>query len=351
MTAISLHQFLLSNRIAFYLVNTGSVIVWNVVTTYLLVTHFGVIGAVWGRLATEIFAFQRLVLRFFAFRMPFRLLPIVRIAGATAAMGLVAWLLMIATASGRLSLVMIVPASVAAYAAAAWWLDIVDLRAVFSRFTASRLRSRPSGWFPVIVPGQALSGENNPQGMKGAVALANRKNSAREAAPGLNEASTRSDQPGFETRERQEYTPKPDPNRINGRSTEPRGSRKPACAKTIQCTAPPHRPEIGRPFQRQRRGRAANPPNRRKPGFQTGFDAGRDAQANVGRNGRRADIPKKNASCTAPVANFALCSARWLPSWIVPTWSQTIRFPMSWYPGDGNGQQPVAVLRPDGMQR
>ena len=184
-------SFLLANRIAFYLVNTGSVIVWNVVTTYLLVTHFGVIGAVWGRLATEIFAFAcALLLSFFAFPMPFRLLPIVRIAGATAAMGLVAWLLMIATARyGRLSLVMIVPASVAAYGAATWWLDIVDLRAVLSRFTASRLGSRPDGWFP--------SGENNPAVMKGAVALANRKNSAREASPGRERASTRSEGAGI----------------------------------------------------------------------------------------------------------------------------------------------------------
>ena len=46
-------SFLLSNRNAFYLVNTGSVLLFNIVVSFLLIRRFGVMGAVWGRVGAE----------------------------------------------------------------------------------------------------------------------------------------------------------------------------------------------------------------------------------------------------------------------------------------------------------
>ena len=125
-------SFLLANRTAFYLLNAGSIIVWNLIASYMLISHFGVMGAVWGRLATEVFGFlSALLLSRFAFAMPFPLHRSGRIVVATAAMGSVVYVLENATlAWGPIALIVVVPAGVAIYAAAGWLLDIADLRAV-----------------------------------------------------------------------------------------------------------------------------------------------------------------------------------------------------------------------------
>jgi O-antigen/teichoic acid export membrane protein len=137
-------SFLLSNRTAFYLVNTGSIIVWNLVASYLLIARFGAMGAVWGRLATEVFGFLNAwALSRFAFAMPFPLRRIARIAAATAAMGLVVAVLenLVGEFGPTTALVALVPAGVAVYAAAAWLLDIGDLRAVCGALAQKALRS------------------------------------------------------------------------------------------------------------------------------------------------------------------------------------------------------------------
>ena len=41
-------SFLLSNRTGFYLVNTGSIIVWTLSPSYVLISRFGVMGARFG---------------------------------------------------------------------------------------------------------------------------------------------------------------------------------------------------------------------------------------------------------------------------------------------------------------
>jgi O-antigen/teichoic acid export membrane protein len=125
-------SFLLSNRTSFYLVNTGSIIVWNIIASYVLISRFGVMGAVWGRLATEIFGFlNAALLSRFAFTMPFPPRRIARIVAAAAAMGaVVAVLETFAGAHGPAALVIFVPAGVVVYAAAVWLLDVGDLRAV-----------------------------------------------------------------------------------------------------------------------------------------------------------------------------------------------------------------------------
>jgi O-antigen/teichoic acid export membrane protein len=129
-------SFLLSNRTVFYLVNTGSIIVWNLVASYVLIGRFGVMGAVWGRLATEVFGvLNAALLSRFAFAMPFPLRRIARLLAATAAMGIVvAALERFAVAGGPAALIVLVPAGVAVYAAACWALDIGDLRALLRAF-------------------------------------------------------------------------------------------------------------------------------------------------------------------------------------------------------------------------
>lgn len=98
-------------------------------------------GAVWGRLATEVFGFlSALLLSRFAFPMPFPLRRSGRIVAATAAMGFVVYVLENATlACGPMALIVVVPAGVAIYAAAGWLLDIGDLRAVLRNLAQKAL--------------------------------------------------------------------------------------------------------------------------------------------------------------------------------------------------------------------
>lgn len=125
-------SFLLSNRNMFYLVNTGSIVVFNVVVSFLLITRFGVMGAVWGRLASEVFGFlNALVLSHYAFAMPFPLARLARVAAAVAAMAVVVRLVDAEFADrGPAALLVLVPAGVCVYAAAAWLLDIAEFRSL-----------------------------------------------------------------------------------------------------------------------------------------------------------------------------------------------------------------------------
>jgi O-antigen/teichoic acid export membrane protein len=71
-------SFLLSGRNAFYLINTASIIVANVILTYFLVDHYGTAGAAWARLGADAFGFAGAVLLSrFAFPVP---LPLGRLA-------------------------------------------------------------------------------------------------------------------------------------------------------------------------------------------------------------------------------------------------------------------------------
>ena len=64
-------SFLLSGRNAFYLINTASIIAANVILSYVLVGHYGTIGAAWARLGADVTGFVcALVLSRFAFPVP-----------------------------------------------------------------------------------------------------------------------------------------------------------------------------------------------------------------------------------------------------------------------------------------
>ena len=73
-------SFLLSKRNTFYLINSGSILLFNVIVSALLIPRFGVMGAVWGRVGTEAFGFfGSLILSRSAFAMPFPLDRILRV--------------------------------------------------------------------------------------------------------------------------------------------------------------------------------------------------------------------------------------------------------------------------------
>ena len=71
-------SFLLSGRNSFYLINTASIIAANVVLSYVLVSHYGTVGAAWARLGADVVGFVcALILSRFAFNVP---LPLGRLA-------------------------------------------------------------------------------------------------------------------------------------------------------------------------------------------------------------------------------------------------------------------------------
>ena len=64
-------SFLLSGRNSFYLINTASIIVANVVMSYVLVGEYGALGAAWARLGADVAGFVcALILSRFAFPVP-----------------------------------------------------------------------------------------------------------------------------------------------------------------------------------------------------------------------------------------------------------------------------------------
>ena len=71
-------SFLLSGRNSFYLINTASIIVANVILSYVLVSKYGTAGAAWARLGADVFGFVcALILSRRAFPIP---IPLGRLA-------------------------------------------------------------------------------------------------------------------------------------------------------------------------------------------------------------------------------------------------------------------------------
>jgi O-antigen/teichoic acid export membrane protein len=109
-------SFLLSGRNAFYLINTASIIAANVVLSYVLVSHYGTVGAAWARLGADFVGFVcALILSRFAFNIP---LPLGRLALVT-----IAALLMALTVGAVLAC-----AGLVVYAGLCWLFDISRIR-------------------------------------------------------------------------------------------------------------------------------------------------------------------------------------------------------------------------------
>lgn len=128
-------SFLLSGRNSFYLWNTGSVLAFNTVVSYLLIQHFGSVGAAWGRLAAEIFGFSgALLLTRWAFPMPTPYRRLTKVLIASVVMAIVVEGLDLAAApSDKLALAVLVPIGVASYLIMCWLLDIAKCRHHLSR--------------------------------------------------------------------------------------------------------------------------------------------------------------------------------------------------------------------------
>jgi O-antigen/teichoic acid export membrane protein len=123
-------SFLLSGRNSLYLINTGSIIVANVILSCVLVTDYGAIGAAWARLGADAIGFVcALILSRWAFPVP---IPLGRLA-----LTMIAGLLMaLAVAASDRSLhvsdstacVILVGVGLLSYGALCWLLDISRTR-------------------------------------------------------------------------------------------------------------------------------------------------------------------------------------------------------------------------------
>jgi O-antigen/teichoic acid export membrane protein len=123
-------SFLLSGRNSFYLINTASIIAANVILSYVLVSHYGTVGAAWARLGADITGFAcALVLVRFAFRVPIPLGRLALIVIAALAMVLAVGALDRGLHVADLPACMVLAgAGLAVYAALCWLFDIARLR-------------------------------------------------------------------------------------------------------------------------------------------------------------------------------------------------------------------------------
>ena len=123
-------SFLLSGRNAFYLLNTGSVLVFNAVLSYVLIVRFGAVGAAWGRLAAELFGFaSALLLVRWAFPVPLSGRRFSRVLIAAAAMALIVRGVDLAlVVPDRDALVILLPVGTVSYLAMCWLLDVARTR-------------------------------------------------------------------------------------------------------------------------------------------------------------------------------------------------------------------------------
>jgi O-antigen/teichoic acid export membrane protein len=124
-------SFLLSGRNSFYLINTVSIIVANVILSYVLISEYSVVGAAWARLGADIFgAACALILSRRAFPIP---VPLGRLA-LTLIAGLVMALIVGALdrnlhVSDLSACVILALVGLTIYAALCWAFDISRVRA------------------------------------------------------------------------------------------------------------------------------------------------------------------------------------------------------------------------------
>lgn len=123
-------SFLLSGRNSFYLINTASIIVANLILSYVLISHYGTVGAAWARLGADVVGFAcALLLSRFAFRIPLPLgrLALIMIAGLVMALSVAALDRGLHVAD-LTACVVLASAGLITYAALCWLFDISRLR-------------------------------------------------------------------------------------------------------------------------------------------------------------------------------------------------------------------------------
>lgn len=140
-------SFLLSNRNSFYLANTGSILLFNLVASTLLIHRFGLAGAVWGRLAAEVFGCaQAYALSRLAFAMPLPLGRLARVGAATAAMAAAVYCVSAQAAAlpPALALALLVATGVAVYAVIALIFDLAEMRELVGALARRRAARVPA---------------------------------------------------------------------------------------------------------------------------------------------------------------------------------------------------------------
>ena len=123
-------SFLLSGRNAFYLINTASIIAANLILSYVLISHYGPVGAAWARLGADVVGFTcALVLSRFAFKIPLPLgrLALIMIAGLVMALT-VAALDRILHMADLAACAVLAGVGLVTYAALCWLFDISRIR-------------------------------------------------------------------------------------------------------------------------------------------------------------------------------------------------------------------------------
>lgn len=123
-------SFLLSGRNSFYLINTASIIVVNIILSYAMVSGYSTVGAAWARLGADLFGFVcALILSRRAFPIPLPLGRLALIVIAALVMALVvAALDRSLHVSDLTACVMLAGAGLASYLALCWLLDISRTR-------------------------------------------------------------------------------------------------------------------------------------------------------------------------------------------------------------------------------
>lgn len=123
-------SFLLSNRNAFYLINTGLTVAFNVVIAGLLTARYGAVGAAWARLAADLFGFLNAVLltrRAFPVPLGFGRLGYVVLAAIVMAI-VVKVTDSVISGSDLVVLAILGPIGAAAYALPAFFANVADAR-------------------------------------------------------------------------------------------------------------------------------------------------------------------------------------------------------------------------------
>ncbi len=142
-------SFLLSQRNAVYLLNTVSVLVFNIVVTWFLLGRLGMVGAAWGRLAAEIFGFLgALALTQWTFPLPMPGSRVMRVLIAAVTMTIVVkGLENLLQLSDRNTLAALIAGGLATYLTMCWLLDVAAARRrIMSGLLAIRSTFAPPAW-------------------------------------------------------------------------------------------------------------------------------------------------------------------------------------------------------------
>jgi O-antigen/teichoic acid export membrane protein len=123
-------SFLLSGRNSFYLINTATIIAVNVVLSFILVSHYGTVGAAWARLGADAAGFAcALILSRWAFPVPVPLGRLALTMIAALVMALIVGALDISLHVADLTAcIVLAAAGLTSYVALCWLFDISQIR-------------------------------------------------------------------------------------------------------------------------------------------------------------------------------------------------------------------------------